>query len=235
MATEFRFKNKQKDPTLRAKYYINLLGLKADFETVMQQIQEHGLPTTREFITKCGNPTDLRKYFNKQLQAELQEYGGELADDADHSRIVAKWRKRFEEATGFVSKACGILKGGTLPTRDTEDGTPKVDTLRLEQLADELATYEIDGKALAEYHAMIVDYYEKRKALKEYEERHNLQGFSQGRPVTYNDVMGAKLVAVSTDLDAYFKDEDSPDRWLKVFGGSFRRTQPTADALNMLM
>lgn len=235
MTAEFKFKNKQKDPTLRAKYYIHLLGLKADFETVMQQIQEHGLPTTREFITKYGNPTELRKYYNKQLQAELQEYGGELADDADHGRIVAKWKQRFEETTGFVSRAASILNGGTLPTNDTEDGTPEVDASRVEQLADELATYEIDGKALTEYHAMIVDYNEKRKALKEYEERHHLQAFSQKQPVTYTDIMGVTLVAKSTDLDAYFTEEDTPDRWLKVFGGSFKKDQATDEQLKMLM
>lgn len=235
MATEFRFKNKQKDPTLRAKYYINLLGLKADFEAVMQQIQEKELPTTREFITKYGNPTELRKYYNTQLQAELQEYGGELADDADHRRIVAKWKQRFEETTGVVSRAANILNGGTLPTTDTEDGTPKVDANKLESLADELATYEIDGKALAEYHAMIADYNEKRKALRAYEQEHHLQAFSENKPVTYTDIMGATLVAKSTDLDAYFTEEDTPDRWLKIFGNSFKREQPTDEQLKMLM
>lgn len=235
MTTEFKYNNKQKDPTLRGKYYISLIGLKADFETVMQEIQASGLPTTREFITKHGDTTELRKYYNKHLQAELQDYGGDLADDADRTRLVSKWKRKYEETAGYVSKAAGILTGGTLPTKDNEDGTPEVDASRLESLADELATYEIDGKALAEYHAMIVDYHEKRQALRAYETAHHLQAFSENKPVTYPDVIGVTLVAQSTDIEHYFTEEDTPDRWLKVFGGSFKKRQPTSGNLKMLM
>jgi len=152
-----------------------MLSAEPSIKKAVEALQEQNLPTDKATIEKIvKSETAFEAYINSLRDEFLN---GKYLPKEEKQRIYNSFAKLYNDLQGYVTGLSNALK--VTPVKYTKEGI-EVDNSRVEEIAKEKATFEIDLKRESEYYTLVMGAVEAIQKMQAFEAKNVLPDFFNG-------------------------------------------------------